>query len=232
MHSPILEESIDQHDLYSPEVQVLGLLWNVERDTLSISFKEPVLEEGPVSKRKILSITHRIFDPIGVTCPVTLIPKLILQECWKMEASWDSPLPEDIEKKFEIWQRKDNRARVALVKTKFGSFLRPVQKLYQLEVSEKDKPVEHNTNSPLISGANRRETFPISLDRKTSLIEPPDGLPLPSKESDCGTDMEPTMDSSPLLPNETFHPVFPDGTEHLEPRRSRYGRLLRPVQRL
>ncbi|KAF8789589.1 hypothetical protein HNY73_007519 [Argiope bruennichi] len=88
MHSPILEESIDQHDLYSPEVQVLGLLWNVERDTLSISFKEPVLEEGPVSKRKILSITHRIFDPIGVTCPVTLIPKLILQECWKMEASW------------------------------------------------------------------------------------------------------------------------------------------------
>ncbi|KAF8776764.1 hypothetical protein HNY73_013711 [Argiope bruennichi] len=299
MHSPILEESIDQHDLYSPEVQVLGLLWNVERDTLSISFKEPVLEEGPVSKRKILSITHRIFDPIGVTCPVTLIPKLILQECWKMEASWDSPLPEDIEKKFEIWQRqlkdlkeleisrrlshldlkdaslslevfcdasklayatcaflrvekdgkvtcqliqarskvaplkgKDNRARVALVKTKFGSFLRPVQKLYPLEVSENDKPVEHNTNSPLISGANRRETFPISLDRKTSLIEPPDGLPLPSKESDCGTDMEPTMDSSPLLPNETSHPVLPDGTEKLEPRRSRYGRLLRPVQRL
>ncbi|KAF8785779.1 hypothetical protein HNY73_011284 [Argiope bruennichi] len=81
-------------------------------------------------------------------------------------------------------------------------------------------------------GANRRETFLISLDRKTSLIEPTDGLPLPSKESDRGTDMEPMMDSSPLLPNQTSHPVFPDGTEHLEPRRSRYGRLLRPVQRL
>ncbi|XP_055938249.1 uncharacterized protein LOC129968417 [Argiope bruennichi] len=118
----------------------------------------------------------------------------------------------------KLFQGKDNRARVALVKTKFGSFLRPVQKLYPLEVSENDKPVEHNTNSPLISGANRRETFPISLDRKTSLIEPPDGLPLPSKESDCGTDMQPTMDSSPLLPNETSHPVLPDGTEKLEPR--------------
>ncbi|XP_055944592.1 uncharacterized protein LOC129975555 [Argiope bruennichi] len=83
-------------------VQVLGLLWNVERDTLFISFEEPVLEERPISKRKILPIAHRIFDPIGVTCNVTLIPKLILQECWMMEASWDSPLPEDIEKNLKF----------------------------------------------------------------------------------------------------------------------------------
>ncbi|XP_055945932.1 uncharacterized protein LOC129976408 [Argiope bruennichi] len=93
-------------------------------------------------------------------------------------------------------------------------------------------PGHFGSNFDQQKGANRREAFPISLDRKTSLIEPPDGLPLPSKESDCGTDMEPTMDSSPLLPNETSHPVLPDGTEKLEPRRSRYGRLLRPVQRL
>ncbi|KAF8785874.1 hypothetical protein HNY73_011371 [Argiope bruennichi] len=106
MHSLILEENIDQHDLDSAEVQVLGLLWNVERDTLSISFKEPVLEEGPVSKRKNTSILIEFLTQLESPALSLLIPKLILQECWKMEASWDSPLPEDIEKKFEIWQRQ------------------------------------------------------------------------------------------------------------------------------
>ncbi|GFW21828.1 retrovirus-related Pol polyprotein from transposon 17.6 [Trichonephila clavipes] len=52
-------------------------------------------------KRRILSLAHRIFDPIGFTCPITLIPKLLIQECWKIEASLDSKLPIDIERKFE-----------------------------------------------------------------------------------------------------------------------------------
>ncbi|GFY57980.1 hypothetical protein TNIN_96061 [Trichonephila inaurata madagascariensis] len=43
-------------------------------------------DNGQMTKRKILSIAHKIFDPIGFTCPV---PKLLLQECWKHEISED-----------------------------------------------------------------------------------------------------------------------------------------------
>ncbi|XP_035228963.1 uncharacterized protein LOC118201051 [Stegodyphus dumicola] len=63
-------------------VSVLGLKWNLSNDTLSCDFKDSSVKQ-PVNKRNILSIVHRIFDSIGFTAPATLIPKLMLQECWK-----------------------------------------------------------------------------------------------------------------------------------------------------
>ncbi|GFQ84874.1 integrase catalytic domain-containing protein [Trichonephila clavata] len=79
-------------------------MWNVKEDTFSISYRET--ESKEVTKRRILSLAHRIFDPIGFTCSITLIPKLLIQECWKIEASWDSKLPVDIERKFEAWKKQ------------------------------------------------------------------------------------------------------------------------------
>ncbi|GFW20524.1 integrase catalytic domain-containing protein [Trichonephila clavipes] len=38
--------------------------------------------------------------------PFTLIPELLIQECWKIETSWDSKLPIDIKKKFETWKKQ------------------------------------------------------------------------------------------------------------------------------
>ncbi|GFS91703.1 uncharacterized protein TNCV_1492671 [Trichonephila clavipes] len=75
------------------------------RYPLSISYRETESKEE-ITKRRILSLDHRIFDPIGFTCPITLIPKLLIQECWKIEASWDSKIPIDIERKFEKWKNQ------------------------------------------------------------------------------------------------------------------------------
>ncbi|GFV14045.1 DUF5641 domain-containing protein [Trichonephila clavipes] len=54
----------------------------------------------------------------------------------------------------KLYPGKDEKVRVAQVKTKFGSFLRPVRKLYLLEVTEKNKSSVHPTDSPLFSDAN------------------------------------------------------------------------------
>ncbi|GFQ81894.1 hypothetical protein TNCT_189351 [Trichonephila clavata] len=35
-----------------------------------------------------------------------LIPKLLIQECWKIETSWNFKLPIDIERKFERWKKQ------------------------------------------------------------------------------------------------------------------------------
>ncbi|GFU84539.1 integrase catalytic domain-containing protein [Trichonephila clavipes] len=96
----------DNQQKYDPqEIQVLGLMWNVKEDTLSISYRETESKEE-VTKRRILSLAHRIFDPIGFTCHFTLIPKLLIEECWKIETSWNSKLQIDIERKFERWKNQ------------------------------------------------------------------------------------------------------------------------------
>ncbi|GBM34169.1 hypothetical protein AVEN_17973-1 [Araneus ventricosus] len=86
------------------EVSVLGLTWDREEDTLSCELIRTENEGEPITKRKILSVAHQLFDPIGFTCPITLIPNLLLQECWKLGISWDSKLPEDVIKKFKKWK--------------------------------------------------------------------------------------------------------------------------------
>ncbi|GFU24855.1 uncharacterized protein TNCV_1279911 [Trichonephila clavipes] len=87
------------------KVPVLSLIWKPDKDTLSVNWEEnSKINEIPVTKRKILSAVHRIFDPIGFTCPVTLEPKILLQECWKLGVSWDTELPLSISRKFERWK--------------------------------------------------------------------------------------------------------------------------------
>ncbi|GFX94284.1 reverse transcriptase domain-containing protein [Trichonephila clavipes] len=74
-------------------------MWNVKEDTFSVSYRET--ESKEVTKRRILSLAHRYFEPIGFTCPITLITELLIEECWKIETSWNSKLQIDIERKFE-----------------------------------------------------------------------------------------------------------------------------------
>ncbi|GFX57540.1 integrase catalytic domain-containing protein [Trichonephila clavipes] len=59
-----------------------------------------------VTKRRIISLAHRFFDPIGFSCPITLITELLIEESWKIETSWNSKLQIDIERKFEKWKNQ------------------------------------------------------------------------------------------------------------------------------
>ncbi|UYV84330.1 hypothetical protein LAZ67_X001862 [Cordylochernes scorpioides] len=62
------------------------------------------MEPGKVTRRKILSAAHSLFDPIGFTCPFTIIPKMLIQEkCLIQKAGWDTDLSEDISRRFNAW---------------------------------------------------------------------------------------------------------------------------------
>ena len=43
----------------------------------------------------------QIFDSTGLVTPYVLIPKLILQSCWKLGLLWDDPLPLELQERFE-----------------------------------------------------------------------------------------------------------------------------------
>lgn len=63
------------------KVKVLGLKWDTMTDELYCNFTNIKLhKDEKVTKRNILSWMNQIFDPIGIYLPITLTPKLLLQE--------------------------------------------------------------------------------------------------------------------------------------------------------
>ncbi|XP_035220729.1 uncharacterized protein LOC118193707 [Stegodyphus dumicola] len=73
------------------------------RKSLSCKIEETFNLREPITKRKVLSITQKIFDPIGFTAPITVIPKLILQETWNQKIKWDEDLPLPLSEQFGTW---------------------------------------------------------------------------------------------------------------------------------
>ena len=56
---------------------------------------------GPYTKRQILSVAARIFDPIGICTAFSVIPKMLVQECWARGYQWDEPVEQDIAERFQ-----------------------------------------------------------------------------------------------------------------------------------
>ncbi|XP_073986124.1 uncharacterized protein [Rhodnius prolixus] len=82
---------------------VLGLLWDTTSDKLYCNINSVDFVSGSVTKRSLLSVAQKIFDPIGLACPVTLVPKLLLQAAWLLKCRWDGDLPIELRKRFNAW---------------------------------------------------------------------------------------------------------------------------------
>jgi len=76
--------------------------WDKKEDTLAVD-NVKVENDGVITRRTILSVTQWVFDPIGFTCPVSLCPKLLLQQCWALKGEWDREVPDDVRKCFLRW---------------------------------------------------------------------------------------------------------------------------------
>ena len=93
-NSRMLRNLAHQHSVAETEevVKVLGLCWNVQLDELYLYSKPDLTTCTPVTKRDILRYTASIFDPLGLATPVTITAKLLLQELWQDNVSWDAEL--------------------------------------------------------------------------------------------------------------------------------------------
>ncbi|GFU02983.1 ig-like domain-containing protein [Nephila pilipes] len=58
-----------------------------------------------ITRRVILSYANRYSktNTIGFTCPVSLQPKILLQDSWRSKLSWDSEVSTDMKKTFLKW---------------------------------------------------------------------------------------------------------------------------------
>ena len=83
-------------------VKVLGILWDPEKD--QFTFKTAELP-SPVkcTKRVVLSLIARVFDPLGFVLPVTVSARFLFQDVWRLGLEWDEELPETLQSVFSMW---------------------------------------------------------------------------------------------------------------------------------
>ncbi|XP_063981499.1 uncharacterized protein LOC135164772 [Diachasmimorpha longicaudata] len=82
-----------------PIKKTLGIIWDAESDVLRYTIAQ-VNPNVSATKRKLLSELSKIFDPLGLLGPITLLAKTLIQDCWKAKITWDESLPQDIHSKW------------------------------------------------------------------------------------------------------------------------------------
>ena len=83
---------------------VLGLKWCNSRDSFNFDVINPDSSVKVVStKRSILSVIAKIFDPLGLISPFVMYGKILFQELWKLGLSWDQEMPSELKSKFQKW---------------------------------------------------------------------------------------------------------------------------------
>lgn len=77
--------------------KTLGLVWDAEEDTFIF---KPVKVDFPKiwTKRKVLSIIAKLFDPLGWLAPFVIRAKVFMQDIWRLPTSnnWDAALPDQL----------------------------------------------------------------------------------------------------------------------------------------
>ena len=79
------------------ERKVLGVVWNKEADKLVFRFDALIAASKsiPMTKRGLLSLIGRIYDPIGLLSPILVSLRWTFQQACKGGMEWDDPLSDE-----------------------------------------------------------------------------------------------------------------------------------------
>ncbi|UYV61043.1 hypothetical protein LAZ67_1003208 [Cordylochernes scorpioides] len=97
------EYSLEKNPEKGTCTKILGVVWNKMEDSLKCELPDNLSLQPKLTKRLVLSMVQRIFDPLGFCAPVFLPPKLLLQRSWGLKLGWDTPLPESMAQEFRTW---------------------------------------------------------------------------------------------------------------------------------
>jgi hypothetical protein len=96
---------------------VLGIHWDSTSDHLYFPLPEIVdhLADEVVTKRLVLRMTAKLFDPLGFFTPVWILGKIIFQDTWFRRLGWDEILPVDLARRWHSWTSKLPSLRSSLI---------------------------------------------------------------------------------------------------------------------
>ncbi|GFT11584.1 integrase catalytic domain-containing protein [Trichonephila clavipes] len=114
-----LKTNISSHSFDEESTQkILGLFWDLNEDSFKV---RAVLSDQVSTKRQMLSIIARIFDPLGFVSPSTIILKIILQDLWKAGLDWDDEISPDILNRWNRFQAEISCLKQIKVPSKLQS---------------------------------------------------------------------------------------------------------------
>ncbi|GFS44505.1 hypothetical protein TNIN_477181 [Trichonephila inaurata madagascariensis] len=123
------------------ETMVLGLIWNLKDDCLSCKINCQTNEASP-----------------GKTRPLKVGEVVVVENSLRNRTLWS------LARVIQLIPGKDGHVRVARVKTKTGELVRPVQRLYNLELQEPEINLPKDlTDSVIRTRRGRKVTTPKRL---------------------------------------------------------------------
>lgn len=74
--------------------KVLGVQWDTKTDTLQFDIGEAArrMQDLTPTKRSLVCVTAKFFDPLGIVSPVTILFKMFCQQLCESKVRWDEPL--------------------------------------------------------------------------------------------------------------------------------------------
>jgi len=89
----------------SDPLKALGICWNTIADSFLFNVPQSVLKmNDPETKRSLLSIASRIFDPMGLLSPFTVKAKIPFQDLWQRGLEWEDQLDEEVATQWRSWK--------------------------------------------------------------------------------------------------------------------------------
>ena len=82
--------------LHDDEHKVLGVTWNVSSDQIVFSFTELAEQARNLepTKRNVISLIGRFYDPLGFLTPIIVRYKILKQALCEAKISWDETIPD------------------------------------------------------------------------------------------------------------------------------------------
>ncbi|XP_058827744.1 uncharacterized protein LOC131687664 [Topomyia yanbarensis] len=84
-------------------IKTLGVAWNPNKDVfqfISVNATSKALKA--LTKRQMVSKILRLYDPLGLVQPVIVTAKILMQELWTNNISWDDEVPDYV---FNAWMK-------------------------------------------------------------------------------------------------------------------------------
>lgn len=81
-------------------ISTLGLRWFNISDEFGFKMN-PFKDVKMLTKRAILSEITKMYDPLGLIAPFTILCKILMQKLWIADLEWDNPVPEEIATEWE-----------------------------------------------------------------------------------------------------------------------------------